>query len=658
MSVLDRLPLVKEFRKKFFSPSGIATPWMIPTDIGTSGLFASYANTYSLFAISLRIAMTVSEVEWELFKKNPDGSKTEIFNHPILNLLNNPNPFQTGAEMMELHQLNLDISGKSFWWVPKNRLGVPGEIWVIPSNMVTPVPSKERFVEGFVLRSGSELIPLSRDEVIWYKMPDLLNPWEGVGYADAASIEIQSEDASGRWNRNFFSNSARPDGVLEYEKRLTTEDFERLRLSWNSQHQGVGRSHKVAILEGGVKWKQIQTSVKDMDFPNLRKMTRENIMFTFGIPQSVMGISENVNRANAEAGEYAFARWLIHPRLVKVRDKLNQRLVPMFDTGGVVKLGFEEVVPETIDQQRENSESGIRSGYMTINEAREASPLNLAPLTSDIGNDLLVPLNLVPTDTTKSSPAGRQKDDLVLREGQFKDALIQGDDRLERFWLEYVAKGAQTEQALIDKLRDYFEDQADFAIDQLQAGEKLGSDLFSSRDDKTLRELMEPLLTDLIVRSLQDGIVLLNPPIDRRTVKQETVAEKAAVAWLKKKLRLDAKDVNDTTKKAISKQLVVGFEKGEDIDQIATRVRGVFDSATRSRALKIARSETIAAASEGALRGYDESGVVKEVQFLTAMDERVDDECQDLDGVEFSISEASGKIPVHPNCRCTWIPVV
>lgn len=646
--------LFDTFRRKFFTPTGLANPWTIPNDISTSGLFKAYGKTYSLFAISLRIAMTVGEVNWELFKKKADGSKKEIYEHPVLELLNNPNPFQTGAEMIEFTQLNLDISGKAFWWIPKNRLGVPGEIWVIPSTMISPVPSKQNFIEGFVLQSGSETIPLSTDEVVWFKMPDLNNPWEGVGYADAASIEIQSEDASGRWNRNFFSNSARPDGVLEYEKRLTTEEFSRLSEAWRQQHQGVGRSHKVAILEGGVKWKQIQSSVKDMDFPNLRKITRENIMFTFGIPQSVMGISENVNRANAEAGEYTFARWLIHPRLVKIRDKINQKLMPLFHTGGRVKVDFAEVVPETIDQQRLNAESAIRSGYATVNEARAISPLNLEPLTSSIGDDLLVPLNLIPTGTTKGSTSTVSK-----------GALITGETRRQRFWLDTVAKWAETEQVLLDRIRIFFEKQRDEALEKFRDSDGKARNLIDTRlAEKTLFYILEQPLTELILRTQQDGILLINPPVENRNVKKEAVAELAAIAWLTTKLKITAKEVNQTTKDSLGLALATGFDKGEGIPALATRIETVFeeaigkDSISRGRAFMIARTETSQAASEGALRGYTESGVVKRAQFLSAGEDDWDCDCPGLDGTEFPLSKASGIIPVHPNCRCTWIPVV
>ena len=55
---------------------------------------------------------------------------------------------------------------------------------------------------------------------------------------------------------------------------------------------------------------------------------------------------------------------------------------------------------------------------------------------------------------------------------------------------------------------------------------------------------------------------------------------------------------------------------------------------------------------------YKKSKVVDQKEFLTAQDERVDDECAALDGKVFDLDETSNDPPIHPNCRCTWLPVL
>lgn len=77
------------------------------------------------------------------------------------------------------------------------------------------------------------------------------------------------------------------------------------------------------------------------------------------------------------------------------------------------------------------------------------------------------------------------------------------------------------------------------------------------------------------------------------------------------------------------------------------------------RAEMIARTETIRAFNEAALQEYKNWGAVGVsaiVEFQTAGDSRVCPTCASMQGRIYSLDEASGIIPVHPRCRCCWLP--
>jgi SPP1 gp7 family putative phage head morphogenesis protein len=79
-----------------------------------------------------------------------------------------------------------------------------------------------------------------------------------------------------------------------------------------------------------------------------------------------------------------------------------------------------------------------------------------------------------------------------------------------------------------------------------------------------------------------------------------------------------------------------------------------------NRGRTIARSEVIRANAVGQLntfKQFGERGVQLQAEFLTAGDDRVCEECAGLEGEIYDLDEAAGVIPVHPNCRCTWIPL-
>ena len=130
--------------------------------------------------------------------------------------------------------------------------------------------------------------------------------------------------------------------------------------------------------------------------------------------------------------------------------------------------------------------------------------------------------------------------------------------------------------------------------------------------------------------------------------------DEAARAWIAERALLLAKSINKTTMEAIRNELALGFEAGESMLQLSKRIEGYFTDKATIRAKMISRTETIAASNEGALHRYELEGVGKS-EFYPSPD--ACEECLPLAG-EYITKDSHGMIPVHPNCRCVWLPVV
>lgn len=105
--------------------------------------------------------------------------------------------------------------------------------------------------------------------------------------------------------------------------------------------------------------------------------------------------------------------------------------------------------------------------------------------------------------------------------------------------------------------------------------------------------------------------------------------------------------------------LAQGMIDGKSVTQIAREMLDTIDGLTESRALMIARTEIIHAHAEGQLDAFSDLGVEQVgalVEWSTAGDDRVCPICAALEGKVYTIDDARGLIPQHPNCRCTWIP--
>ena len=135
------------------------------------------------------------------------------------------------------------------------------------------------------------------------------------------------------------------------------------------------------------------------------------------------------------------------------------------------------------------------------------------------------------------------------------------------------------------------------------------------------------------------------------TIKQ---LDSYALDWIKLRSLTLAKSINKTTLEALRRELSLGFEAGESIQQLTKRIEGYFTENAKTRAEMVSRTETIAASNEGALRRYELEGVGKS-EFYPSPD--ACDECLALIG-EYITKDSHNMIPVHPFCRCVWLPIV
>lgn len=311
----------------------------------------------TLYAIVDRITTAYSQVEWHLYRSAPSGrpeDRVEVTSHAALDLWNQPNRFMTGQQFRESTQQHEELTGEQ-WWVPTlhEPSGLPLELWFTRPDRMEPIPDPTEFLAGYLYRSPSgEQVPLGVDEVIMLRRPNPLDPYRGWGAVQTILTDMDATRASAEWNAAFFRNSAQPGGIVEVDRRLGDDEFDEFRERWAAQHKGVANAHRVAVLENGLKWQDRSFSMRDMQFTELRDASREIIREALGFPKPMLGTVDDANRANMEAADVMFARWLIRPRLQRTREALNTRLLPMYGpTARGLEFDFEDPVAEDVESE-------------------------------------------------------------------------------------------------------------------------------------------------------------------------------------------------------------------------------------------------------------------------------------------------------------------
>lgn len=334
-----------------------------------------YGEVSTAFGIVSRLAESTAAVEWHLYRKRTDGrrvyreveQRVEVTRHAALTLLRNPNYLMDRFEFFETGTQHYDTTGE-FWWVAafgSIRAAGPLELWPMRPDRVRVVLNDHGDLTGYIYEGpDGERVPLERDIVIQARRPNPLDIYRGLGPLQALTIKLDANRLASEYNRNFFLNSAEPGGIIEIEDRLDDDEFRELVVRWREQHQGVANAHRVAILEQG-KWIDRKYTMKDMAFPELAELSREDIREAFGYPKAMTGSTEDVNKASADAMERMFGRYLLRPRLEKLKSALNDGLLPMFGPAGEgLEFDYTDPVPE--DREADSKERITKAQSLKI----------------------------------------------------------------------------------------------------------------------------------------------------------------------------------------------------------------------------------------------------------------------------------------------------
>lgn len=364
----------------------------------TADFLKSYGQMPWLRAVTNKIATSVAQTEWKLYyRQGGDGKAVrdrslarapfevrqralkaataspsdtdlrEITDHPLLDVLDNANGFQTGLSMRKVTQLHLDLVGEAYWLKERDSMGVIVGVWPVPPHWVlnTPTPTNRFFRVQF--RAWKGLIPDT--EFLWFTDPDPLNPYaRGVGTAMSLSDELETDEYVAKHTKSFFYNRAKPD-LLIYPKEgmMRSEQVARLEQDWIARNQGFWKAFKPYFMTREIGVHEMDTGdFRSMRLVELREYERDCIIQTYGMPPELLGVIENSNRATIDAADYLMARYVTQPRLEFLRTNMQERLVPEFDE----RLILDYVSPVTEDKQSQLTAATVAPWAASVNEWR------------------------------------------------------------------------------------------------------------------------------------------------------------------------------------------------------------------------------------------------------------------------------------------------
>lgn len=358
----------------------------------------AYRKNVVVYQAINRIAEAVASVRWTLWR-----GEQEITSHPVLDLLHNPNPAQSGQQYLHAKTGYLLISGNGY----EERVTAGGqvrELYQLRPDRMKVIPGSNGFPRAYRYEVGGRVAQFDVDEATLAS--DLrhirtFNPtddWYGLSPVEASAYAIDQHNEAMAWMQALLQNSARPSGALVTKDGATISDdaFNRLKSQIEEQYSGAKNAGRPMLLEGGLDWKAMGLSPTDMGIVEAKNAAARDIALGFGVPPQLLGIPGDNTYSNYQEARLAFWEDTVIPLLDWFAGDWSEWL-----TGGelTVKPDLDQI-PAIVEKRQTLWDMADKATDLTINERRELK--GYKPITG--GDVLLVNSSQISLDTATEPP--------------------------------------------------------------------------------------------------------------------------------------------------------------------------------------------------------------------------------------------------------------
>ena len=375
---------------------------------GKSVTVQSAIQLSTVYACVRVISETIASLPLGIYETVNDGNE-KATDHPLYRLLHDePNSEMTSFVFREVMLAHLLLYGNSYSQIIRSgKNQVIGLYPLLPDHMDVDRDSKGNLTYTYTTSDGKTVSIKPRDVL---HIPGL--GFDGVmGYSpialekNAIGLGIASEE----YGSKFFSNGARPSGILTHPN--TVKNPKALRESWNSAYGGSSNSNRVAILEEGMKFEPIAIPNNEAQFLETRKFQVDEICRIFRVPPHLVGNLEHATFSNIEHQSIDFAVHTIRPWLVRIEQAMNRALLSDQEKGRFfVQFNIDGLMRGDYKSRMEGYAIGRQNGWLSANDIRALENQN--PIPADQGGDAyLVNGNMISISTAMKQQAEETKTD-------------------------------------------------------------------------------------------------------------------------------------------------------------------------------------------------------------------------------------------------------
>lgn len=600
----------------------------------------------------------------------------------IVDVWNGANKAQAGIEMVRDLHAYYEIAGNSYMVMDTFGGSRVLELWTLPPHLVEPVPGRDRTERGYRFNRGGTYCFIPAEFVIHLRA---FNPDdEPIGSSALESVQHAYENRydSGRLIQRILRSGGMANGYFRLQRDKdgispVVPEPERAAAirALTKMYGGVENAGRARILD---VWEFVQTGMTVDQLKLLEGNTASDadICRAMGVPPWLVGIKEgNALSTGSTIDERLYWQNKIRPR-IELRDRiLTEQLCPRFEKNLRVRTDFSGVI--ALQQPMFNAAQQLAAlagrAPFTVNEVRKIAG---QPLLDDPAADTLyqapTPTFGGAADPAKPSPdagpgaaADGKPAAMALRmiDG---DAVREERRRAASVSLKRYEKKLEREFAGLLKT---WRSRAVAGLEQVAQRGRLARSLdpeevfaVTEDDRDQLLRILEALVAERGEEALAE--LALSYEIDLHNLRASKFIESQAQRVLSQ--------IGDTTKQALRESIAASVESGESIGETIARVLEMPEFGI-ARAQTIARTEVISAYNFSTVEAWRQSGVVDQVEWLSARDSAVRETHSQADGQTansvggyFDVGGSALAFPGDPagppeeviNCRCTLLPVI
>lgn len=341
-------------------------------------------------------ARSLAQCSISIMVKNDDGTFVDALKSDqvgvrdknkakqVLNLLNNPNNFQSQYEFWYQWCMWQDIAGESFtlWWRQKqdDPTQTPIEMYGLDSTLITVIINENRYPE---YRLSTPSYGFSKEQPLnyWQVMHIKEAAWQGSSGFNKGILatELVALDSDIDIYANFImQNGAKPSGIFYTDQVIPDSKFKeiaaRIKEAWNqmtgTRNSDPSKAGQGMLLDQGMKYEPIDMlTLQDADTANLKEQVMKRICGLFGVPPAMLGVTEGKYN-NTQTMLDEFYKTTMYPMIINIEQKLKQNLLKGYPNLHI-RFDTKDFLKGAPLDQMNFATAGVSNGIMTPNEARE-----------------------------------------------------------------------------------------------------------------------------------------------------------------------------------------------------------------------------------------------------------------------------------------------